>query len=55
MVQPREDVTLRSGRAERFQRIKSQVEERRGHEVEQTAVMDELMDSWEDGHTDTSE
>jgi len=55
MVKPREDVTLRSGRAERFQRIKARLEERRGHDVEQTDVMDELMDSWEQDYPDPSE
>jgi len=46
-MQPREDVTLRSGRAERFQEIWNAIEDRRGHAVDKTAVMDELMDEWE--------
>ncbi|WP_323192846.1 hypothetical protein [Halostella sp. PRR32] len=44
---PREDVTLRSGRAERFKDIRDAIEERRGHDVDNTSVMDELMDEWE--------
>jgi len=50
-MQPREDVTLRSGRAERFQAIWDRIEERRGHPVEKTAVMDEMMDEWETADT----
>jgi hypothetical protein len=46
---PREDLTLRSGRAKRFREIWDSVEERRGHDVDKTVVMDLLMDEWERG------
>jgi restriction endonuclease len=51
MVHPREDVTLRKGRAERFQEIWEQIEDRRGHDVDKTDVMDEMMDAWDRNHT----
>ncbi|WP_162991585.1 hypothetical protein [Halostella salina] len=46
-MRTREDLTLRSGRAERFSEIWESIEKRRGHAVDKTAVMDELMDEWE--------
>jgi len=51
MVKPREDVTLRSGRAERFQDIWDRLEQRRGHPVDKTAVLDEMMDAWQQQHS----
>jgi hypothetical protein len=41
-------IKLHSGREERFEEIKADLEERRGYEPSNPRVVDELLEAWDD-------